>query len=135
MAEPGWDQSKFDAALERYMATTKRDFPGALNKKGYYVARKAIWFTEKADYGTVRAELGTIGFTIRIVKSGKRAGKFGRGDRIYNTADMGGEVPLIAAIINARRGRAGEPGLYGSAMSREAQRVFGARARADRAHP
>ncbi len=120
------DTREFNTTLAKFSVHTKRTFTQLINKKAYYVARRAIWYTHKADYQKMANELGQI---LRLVKSGSRSGKLtmkGRGQ--FNSA-RDYLAPLLALIINKRRGNKGEPGLYGAEMKKEFQTVFGARAR------
>ena len=50
-----WDQSKFDAVLDRYIEVNGRDVATILNSKAYFVARRALWNTRKADTKEIRA--------------------------------------------------------------------------------
>jgi hypothetical protein len=128
-----WDQSAFDAAFGRYVQQARHGWVDATNKKGYYVARKAIWFSHQASALDIDADVGTTAWTIRLSRRGKRKGKMWRHKRMFKSARISGEkkvdVPLVAAIINARRGRRGEPGLQGREMQAYAQRLWGNRKR------
>src|ERR1035438_2687109 len=74
-----------------------------------------------------------LGQVLRRVASGNRMGRLtmkrGKGATFNTSNRTGAEAPLLALIINARRGRAGLKGLYGKAMADEFRKVFGARAR------
>jgi hypothetical protein len=61
-----WDQSGFDSALDRYMALSRHSRLEVINKKAYFVARKALWFTDKVDPSRIRSELGRL-VTVRSV--------------------------------------------------------------------
>lgn len=124
------DTKEFDTALRAYAALSRRTPAEVCNKKAYHIVRRAIWHTHKADYQTMADQLGQV---LRTVKSGKRAGgltmKRGKGAWTWTANRNGVMAPLLALIINARRGRKGKPGLRGAAMAAEFKKVFGARAR------
>lgn len=125
MAEPGWDQTVFDAALERYLSITKRSIPNALNKKAYFVARKAIWYTTKVMPGVVARELQTK-ISIRDNEESAQSGSvYNFAGRRRSTSTRVVDVPMAAVIINSRLGRQGLPGLQGRSML-QAVRVLAA---------
>src|SRR5207237_657051 len=72
-----------------------------LNKKAYFIARKALWFTPKADAAEIRSRLNRSVSINRTTASGRMELSTG---------------PYGPIIINARRGRAGQPGLHGVAV-------------------
>lgn len=124
------DSREFDATLRAYSNLSRRTPAQVCNKKAYYIVRRAIWHTHKADYQTMADQLGQV---LRVVSSGKRAGRLtmkrGKGAWTWTANKNGAMAPLLALIINARRGRKGEKGLFGPEMAREFKRVFAARAR------
>lgn len=73
MAEPtiSWDQSKFDRALTEYLKYTSRTLVQALNTKGYYIARRALFVTAKVNPARIKAELGRFVFTRKETASGR----------------------------------------------------------------
>jgi hypothetical protein len=119
---------EFDATLKRYMALSKRTPKEVTDTKGFFIARAASRLTDRANYQKMANELGQ---ELKVY-SGKRASRQGRltmkGGKTFNTAATA-PAPLLALIINARRGRKGQPGLYGATMKEAFRRVFGARAR------
>jgi len=97
-----WDQTKFNDVLKEYLKWTKKSLAEVLNQKAYFIARKALWFTRKANAADIKSDLRRIGLSnARTTKSG----------RTVQT-----EGPRGALIINRKRGRLGEKGLYGSEM-------------------
>lgn len=121
-----WDQSAFDRSLNRYALVCKsRTFPEILNTKGYFIARATTRETGKADAFRIRAQLGQTVRVNYLTKKGKVS------VRRVLTLPQGTqhEAPLAALIINARRGRAGEPGLAGKPMDRAIRQLIGARIR------
>jgi hypothetical protein len=120
----------FIPALRQYALLSKRTPAEVVNKKGFYIMRRAIWHTHKSDYQTMANQLGQL----LTLKSRKFRGKKGvarptaRGQGQFNSASTA-PAPLLALIINARRGRKGLKGLFGPAMKKAFQRVFGARGR------
>lgn len=100
--ETTWQQDVFDRELTRYIQASSRELPAILNSKAYFIARKALWFTDKAAAGKVR----------EFAKMPTRDGGL-----------------LAAAMIQKRRKGKGLPGLYGREMKAEIARVIAARLR------
>lgn len=135
-----WDQSVFNRTLREYLSRTSKTLPAAINAKAYDVAIWTMFYTHKASYSKMGRELGQ---ELKVVKARPDSGRYHkrrpsltmRGGRMYataaamNKAGVWQQAPLLALIINARRGKKELPGLYGSAMKAEFRRVFGARGR------
>ena len=85
------DTREFNETLRNYSNYSRRSFPEIVNTKAFFIARRAVVETIKADTGKIRR----------------------------NFADRKGQE-IIGKIINYRRGKRGEKGLYGEAMA-EAQ--------------
>lgn len=100
--ETTWQQDVFDRELDRYIAASSKELPTILNSKAYFVARKALWFTDKAA-------------AVKIRRLEKMKGR------------NGGH--LVGSIINKRRKAKGENGLYGKEMKVEVDRLIAARLR------
>lgn len=128
-------------AAALYAVATKRTLAQAINKKMAWIVRRSIWYTPKADYANMGAELGQelqsrtrinrrtgkeVSF-LSAIKSQKE--KRGSTWLPQFASDRTGTAPLLALIINKRRGLKGLPGLYGAAMKQEFRKIFGARAR------
>jgi hypothetical protein len=119
------DQSVFTDTLEQYMQVTKRTVAQVINTKSWYVARKAIWFTDKSDKGMIESSLGRMVKVDRLTKSGKTV----RRRQLELVSSSQQDAPLAALIINARRGRKGIPGLYGKAMTAAIRDLLASRGR------
>lgn len=116
----------FDRALAEYMRYTPRTLQSVINTKAYFVARKAIWFTQKADIYRMRAQLGQFVRVNYISRHGKQGSR-----KILTLVNSSrATAPLAALIINARRGKAGLPGLYGSKMARAIRELLASRMKA-----
>src|SRR5438105_9755152 len=109
-----WDQSAFDAALKDYIAVSRRTVPEVINRKAYFIARKALWFTVKSDPGEIRSRLNRSITVERTTASGRTELSTG---------------PFGAILINSRLGKKGEPGLSGPAMPEALVRIIAARVR------
>jgi len=120
-----WDQSGFDQALQGYLKVTSRTLQQVLNTKLYYIARRAIWNTRKADTSSITQQLGSIVTVSRLNRNGKTVRK--RVSQLVPSSRV--NAPLAALIINARRAKAGLPGLYGKQMERAVKSLLGARMR------
>lgn len=109
---------EFSATLQKYLQVTGKDLAEIVNTKAFFVARGAVRNTRKADLAAMQAAIGpngeeVIGHRVRIFK---RKGVV-RGKEITRTTFATlGKAPRLALIINARRGKAGLPGLTGGEM-------------------
>lgn len=114
--------AEFTRTARSYAAYSKRDAATILNTKGFFIARRAVLETPKADFASMARELGQ---ELRVTRNGKLTS---RGGGHFNSASSTAS-PLLALVINARRGRAGKPGLQGQDMAEAFHAVFGARAK------
>jgi len=125
-----FNSAEFDAALRAYAAVCKNIPTEVVNRKAYFIARRAIWYTPKADRGKMTNEIGPTarGISINTVKRGKNKGKsyVKKGAWLY-APGQASTAPALGLIINARRGRAGKPGLRGQEMAQAMKKVWGAR--------
>jgi hypothetical protein len=87
------DVREFKSTLNRYRQYSRRDNVEIVNTKAFFIARRAVVETPKADSAKVR--------------------------KFFDRATQ----RIVGMIINARRGKRGEKGLYGEAM-REAQMMM-----------
>ncbi len=81
------DTRDFERTLREYRRISKRTNEEIVNTKAYFIARRALVETYKADKGRLKASL--------LDKRGQE---------------------ILGKLINARRGKRGEKGLYGEAM-------------------
>lgn len=105
---------EFQALLREHLAKTSRTLPVALNSRMFNIVAKASKNTPKTERSTIEQELGVVGYALKFTKKGK----YSRAQSSKRRADAAvtNGTSIIHLIINARRGRAGRPGLYGSAM-------------------
>ena len=138
-----WDQSTFDGTLARYLHEHESSvWPNCLNKKAYYVARKAIWFTRKVAPETISRELQESKATeLHKVRSGRRYSQ--AKSNVKSFFGSYGQAPLLALIIQKRATQNwtsgdffGRSPWYGksrsagaAAMLKAMRKVFGARMR------
>lgn len=134
------NSSQFDAALKRYAALSRRTPAQVVNKKAYYIIRRAIWHTHKAEYAKMAHEIGIEARAVAFgtTKAGKP--KVKRGKAIWANSPSKG-APLLALMIHARSKRGKHHGRYdspwkgvsrnagASAMLKAMKRIWGARAR------
>lgn len=111
--------------MREYLKVTSRNLQLAINTKAFFIARKAIWFTHKADSYRIKAQLGQFVSVNRINKKGK----ISKRRELNLVKGTQHDAPLAALIINARRGKAGQPGLYGKKMTGAIKEMLAARAR------
>jgi hypothetical protein len=120
-------EREFNRALSDYMKVSRRSMQEILNNKAYYTAVGAVNLTHKADKEHIARDLGkpiTIQYTTKRGKvRRKRTVSFTNANRTAKGA------PLVALIINARRGRKGKPGLQGAAMTKAIRALLGGRSR------
>lgn len=117
---------EFDRALKRYLVTSREAVGEVVKRKAFFIARRAVIETPKANSKLKREllqkivlEEREIGQRIRISKSGKVK----KGKMITRNIT----VPFAALIVNRRRGKAGEKGLYGAAMAEAINQMVAAR--------
>jgi hypothetical protein len=113
------DAGYFLQQWREYVKVMSRTLPQAVNDKLFMIARASLWFTHKADKKDIEKALGKIS----VVNSS--AGKQRYRHRLKKAQQN--DAPLIALIINRRRGRG--RGLRGQAMREEIQKVMSARMR------
>jgi hypothetical protein len=106
------DFTQFDRALRQYMGVTTRTLLDVLNKKAYFVARRALFETPATSKETITSSLGTV---IRSKKGVKL-----RNLAMTHISLDNSEAPRAALIINSLRkakSEGGQGGLYGAAMT------------------
>ena len=107
-------------------AATNKSVPELVNKKLYFVARRAVWYTHIASFFKIAQELGQ---RFSKVKTGRRKGKLTmKKGETYNTSRKY-DAPLAAILVNFYRGKTGHRGLRGAAMKTAVQKFVGARMR------
>ncbi len=103
---------EFNATLRRYSQLSKRTPAEIVNRKAYFIARRAIWYTRKASVEGIKHELDAAdAFELRINKAGKNKGKFSRAKRqatvaFNNTAS--GAAGRFERIVVGRMRKAGK---------------------------
>jgi hypothetical protein len=100
---------------------TKRDMTVALNTKAFYIARGAVVNTHRPEAVQVKAELLAL---IRDTNSKGLAGKLKKVTRFMGSGKSY-LAPLVALLINARRGKAGQKGLQGADMAKAVKSFIG----------
>ncbi len=101
MSDANWNQEAFNVVLERYVDVTRKDMVTVLNTKGYFIARKALWFTRKTE----KPEL----------------------DKLRTARTRSGGL-LVGAMISKRLGKGA--GLYGWEMAQAVDKLLESRQRA-----
>ncbi len=120
-----WHQERFKETLGEYMRHTSRTLAVAINTKAYYIARKATWFTSKADKTKMQQQLGKF---VRVARMNKR-GKMVMRREVELTKSSNSDAPLVALIINKRRGKNNQKGLYGREMAVAVRAMLASRLR------
>ncbi len=111
------DNREFTASLRQYVKLSRTAFPDIANRKAFFIARGATRETPKADKNTIKSQLGSL------------IGRKGKKRRLKLAQGTTHDAPLAALIINAWRGRAGKPGLFGAEMRDAIEKLLALRMR------
>ncbi len=117
------DRREFDKTLRKYRELSKRTPEQIVNTKAFYICRRAVLETPKAAKEHVQSDLGKF---VEVFRGVSKTGKtISRRKLVLVHGDKG--APLAALILNSRRGKKDEPGLYGAAMKRAIRGMLSAR--------
>jgi len=119
-----YDTRNLMNTLKEYVQTTGKNMIDVLNRKGRAFSFEMLKLTKKTDREKIVTELGRIVKTSYLSKTGKKRTR----KKLEATMNQDG-TPLLALIINARRARKGEPGLYGKDMLKAMMKTLGAKLR------
>lgn len=113
------DTSEFQVAFKQILATTQRTLAEEMNTHMFYIARGASRETPVSQ--KLESDLGITAYTFKK----KRKGGTGKGKAIFsiNTGNR------FAAIINARRAKAGESAIPKAEMGEKVRKLIAARLR------
>ncbi len=114
------DMTQFQAALNSYLPKVKESLAETLNKKLFYIARGASRLTPVSQ--RVEHDLGIIAYTST---RSRKTGKTKKGKAVFNISTGS----RFAAIINARRAKAGLPGVPKSEIGEKVRKLIAARLR------
>jgi hypothetical protein len=121
------DTSAFQATFQEYLQWTSRSLTEACNEKAFFTARRATLETKKSSAQEIKSLFGEA--TILTLRKRRYKGKLGyrqsRNLSSFHGQARDYQAPLLAVIINARRGEG--KGLYGSEMLQEMNKAFNAR--------
>lgn len=110
---------EFNATLDKYVQFhRRRSAPSIVNKKALFIARGAIRETQRPSPTVIGKELSEIVYDF----SGKRKKLTSR--TTFGSFGQALSAPVAALLINFRRGKSGEKGLYGSEMKDAIQRLI-----------
>lgn len=117
------NRAEFDETLNRYRGFSKRDPKKICDTKAFFIARRWVLEIPKADKGRIQGDLG------KFIKATKRrsASMSLRTVKRYSRFGLEVQAPLVALIINKRRGKG--RGLYGAAMAAAAKALLAGRLR------
>lgn len=122
------DTREIKAALREEMKHTKRDAVTAINTHLFYIARGAARLTHRASQRKMDEDFGKA-MKLEKIKSGKRFSRNAKGKNVFYAPGRDHDAPLLALIVNSRRGKSGKKGLYGMAMENAMRLVYAARVR------
>jgi hypothetical protein len=108
------------------MQVTPHSTAEVLNKKAFFITRRAVRETPATTKGQITSALGKI---TRTKTKGTLMHLSAARETYKHLQGREAEAPLAALIINARRGRKGEPGLQGTAMTAAIASLIAARSR------
>jgi hypothetical protein len=111
--------------LAQVAAGSKDALHETINKQSFYVAVEAKEKTPTTNRATIERELNVVGYNLEFGKRGKVLNRRKQG--ASKNAIFGSK--LIHLIINRRRGRQKEKGLYGPAMRDATNKFMAARFR------
>lgn len=114
------DQAPFQKAFRQIMATTQRTLTEEMNYHAFFIARGAS--REIPVSKKVESDVGVVGYSI---VNSRKTGKTKKGKAIFsiNTGNR------FAAIINARRAKAGEAAVPKAQMADKIRKLIAARLR------
>ena len=115
------DLTKFNQTMREYVRVSKRSLAEICNQKAKWIAIFALNLTPKTAQSRIEQELGIV---VKEQVTSKR-GKVKTKRKAQLVQGKGG--PRLALIINARRGKAGKPGLNRGKMNRAILAALGAR--------
>lgn len=123
------DTREFSSAMREYKVMSRRNMATILNTKAFYISRGAVRETQKASRSKIKQELQQM---LRPEGGGlgaffeKAYPQIAKEHSISRKVTVNGkEVPLVALLVNFRRGRKGEKGLYGQAMAKASLSFIG----------
>lgn len=109
------DTTRFDAAIQAYIPTTRKTLVQIVNQRAINVVERAFDSLPPANPDTQRGKVRSylrqpLSTNVKLAKSGKRKGQFiKRGAR-------NNQLQRVHLIVQAKRAKAGLPGLYGKKM-------------------
>jgi hypothetical protein len=109
--------TEWNKALPPYLMLSRRGRADVLNKKAYYISRRALYETPATPGAVIKSSLGQIRRSKKQIVSMKL------------TQGRDHNAPLAALIINSRLGKENRKGLYGAAMATAIASFIGARAK------
>ena len=118
----------FADALKKLAYAKGKNMSDVVNKKLFYVAKRAVWYTHTANAAAIARELGQ---NVTAAK-GKRAGSVTmKGQSLFNNRKNkdGTEESLAERLVNFYRVKLGKKGLSGEKLKKAAQAMVGARLR------
>lgn len=98
---------EFDKTLRQYAALANKDAALICNTKAFFIARGASRQTFRPSKEQIRKDLEDIAKVAKTGKTGKVRKSWAK------TAEG---APIVALLINWKRGKLGKPGLFGEAM-------------------
>ncbi len=103
---------------------SSRTLPDIVNQTALNAVGRAFNHTPRADRNRIQMQTAQLVKVNKINKRGKIVTETKLGHVTMVTTKKGNEAPLLALIINSRRGKKGLPGLYGAKMTQAIVRVL-----------
>ena len=123
-----WNQDKFDRALNACIQISHRDAANVINAHALYIAFSAQNFTPKADKMNIGRSLSNLIYDFKATRKG--ASRRLKTKTVYTGAGgASAQAPVVALMINKKRGEQGRPGLFGRDMAAEVRTFIASRQR------
>jgi hypothetical protein len=101
---------QFTAACEEAIKRSERTYDRFINSRLFFIARRALEYTERADPDKIARQLGQV--ATKVTRD-RKTGRMKRGKRIFTAFNMNSYAALI---VNSRRKKAGEKLLWGKEL-------------------
>ena len=118
-----WNQRKFDIALAECIRTSRRTCAAVINGHALRIAFTAQKETPKADKEKIALDLQNYIYDTN--RKGKRKLRVSARRKFMGLA----AAPVVALMINKKRGEQGKPGLYGAEMANAIRKYISSRQR------
>ena len=96
------DMRELNSALKDYMKVSQKSLAEVVNQKAFFIARGAVRLSDRASSEMIATELGKNGTTVRLVVTGKNAGRFKKTGFTIRNSSLAEKI--LRARIHAKGG-------------------------------